>query len=148
MREGHWNLALVQRLSARAAIIKLNDAEAETLFQLTQPMAPFSIEAFCGYWSSAFGPQIICITLGDEGCAVWQRGRLQQFPGFVTTVTDTVGAGDAFAAAFLHGHGHQWPIDQSACFANAVGSIVAIRAGATPAWSVEECLQLSLHPRA
>jgi len=53
-----------------------------------------------------------------------------------------VGAGDAFAAAFLHGNIEHWQIARQACFANALGALVASRAGATPAWTVEECLQL------
>jgi fructokinase len=49
-----------------------------------------------------------------------------------------VGAGDAFAAAFLHGLSRQWGIEEIAVFANRVGAIVASRAGAMPDWSVAE----------
>jgi fructokinase len=52
-----------------------------------------------------------------------------------------VGAGDAFSAAFLHGHQIGWPIERTATFANALGAIVASRAGATPIWTTDECLQ-------
>lgn len=142
LRKGHWNLALVQRLSALASIIKLNDAESMTLFELTQPGETFSLEAFCAYWSSTYGTQMLCITLGDKGCAVWHEGNLHRFPGFAVTVVDTVGAGDAFAAAFLHGHGSHWAIERTAIFANALGAIVASRAGATPSWTIAECLTM------
>ena len=54
------------------------------------------------------------------------------------TVADTVGAGDAFAAAFLHGLRERWPTSQIARFANRVGALVASRSGAIPDWSMIE----------
>lgn len=142
LRDGHWRLDLVQRLSRLASIIKLNEAEAVRLFELVNSSTPFSIEAFCRIWSSTYGGEIICVTLGSKGCAVWQDGQLHIFGGFPVTVADTVGAGDAFTAAFLHGHLCGWPIEKAATFANALGAIVAGRAGATPIWTIDECLQL------
>jgi fructokinase len=142
LREGHWNLKLVQRLSKLASIIKLNAAEAETLFELTNGTKLFSIDVFCRFWSSTYGGQIICITLGDKGCSVWRQDCLQSFPGHSVSVVDTVGAGDAFAAAFLHGYESSWSIERTARFANAVGALVVSRAGAMPNWNIGEILPL------
>lgn len=142
LRKGHWNLPLVQHLSSQASILKLNDTEAETLFGLTRPAEQFSLEQFSRYWSSTYSIETICITLGDKGCAVFRDDALQLFDGFPVEVADTVGAGDAFAAAFLHGHIQGWPMAQQATFANALGALVASRAGATPAWTIEECRQM------
>jgi fructokinase len=142
LRDGHWNLPLVQRLSRLASILKLNDSEAEILFRLTQPNEDFSLERFCRYWSETYDVDTICVTLGSQGCAIFQDKVLQRFGGFKVTVADTVGAGDAFAAAFLHGYGIGWPVATIATFANALGALVASRPGATPAWSVEECRAL------
>jgi fructokinase len=142
LREGHWNLPLVQRLSGQASTLKLNETEAETLFGLTRPTETFSLESFSRYWSSTYGIGTICITLGSQGCAIFSENTLQLFSGVTVEVADTVGAGDAFAAAFLHGCIQGWPIARQASFANALGALVASRAGATPQWSVEECLQL------
>jgi sugar/nucleoside kinase (ribokinase family) len=63
-------------------------------------------------------------------------------PGYKVEVRDTVGAGDAFAAAFLHGYHLGWSTMRTARFANAAGAIVASRAGATPSWSTQECLDI------
>jgi len=142
LRDGHWNLDLVQRLSRLASVIKLNEAEAEKLFELVDDSLQFSIEAFCKSWSSNYGGEVICVTLGSQGCAVWQDGQVHIFGGFPVTVVDTVGAGDAFTAAFLHGYQCGWPLDRTASFANALGAIVASRAGATPIWTIEECQKL------
>lgn len=142
LREGHWNLDLVQRLSRLASIIKLNETEAETLFELSNGATPFSMDVFCRFWSSTYGGEVICITQGDKGCSVWRQGCLTSFPGYPVSVVDTVGAGDAFAAAFLHGHESDRSLERTARFANALGALVASRAGAMPNWTIEECRRL------
>jgi fructokinase len=55
-------------------------------------------------------------------------------------VVDTVGAGDAFAAAFMHGLSRRWPAAEIASFANRVGALVASRHGAIPDWTLEEAV--------
>lgn len=140
LREGHWNPELVQRLSGLASIIKLNESEAETLFRFSCGSEQFSPEKFCGYWSRIYGAKVICITLGEHGCAIWSNDGLQNFKGYPVKTVDTVGAGDAFSAAFLQGAQLGWPMERTASFANALGAIVAGRAGAIPSWTVEECL--------
>jgi fructokinase len=143
LRTGHWNFALVEDLSRLATVLKLNDAEAELLFHRVCGEKPFSLEEFCRYWSSTYGVQMICITLGSAGCAVFIDGTRLSFPGYKVKVVDTVGAGDAFAAAFLHGLDLGWPVERIAPFANSLGALVASRAGATPAWTLDECLDLT-----
>jgi fructokinase len=144
LREGQWELALVQRLSHLASILKLNEVEAQTLFDLTQTtQETFSLEAFCRRWASTYGIDVICVTLGAAGCLVYDRGSVTRAAGYSVTVCDTVGSGDAFAAGFLHGYGLGWPMERTAAFANALGAVVASRAGATPHWTTDEVLALA-----
>ena len=63
--------------------------------------------------------------------------------GYEVRVADTVGAGDAFAATFVHGVGCGWVPKEIADFANRVGALVASRPGGTPAWTIEEARALS-----
>ena len=142
LRTGHWNLPLVLRLSALATVLKLNDTEAEHLFTLTFGTREFDLEEFCRHWSSTYNIETICVTLGSKGCAVFHAEALQAFAGVSIEVADTVGAGDAFAAAFLHGLDAGWPMARTAAFANALGALVASREGATPVWQIDECLSL------
>jgi fructokinase len=63
-------------------------------------------------------------------------------PGFPVKVADTIGAGDAFSAAFVHGINAGWAASQIAGFANRVGALVASRPGGTPKWSIDEAMAL------
>ena len=142
LRTGHWNLDLIKRLSGLATVLKLNDAEAEQLALLTFSQSAFDLERFCRYWAEEYDIETICVTLGGDGCAVLYRSSFGRFPGYRIQVADTVGAGDAFAAAFLHHLHAGLPMDESARFANALGALVASKNGATPHWSAEEYRQL------
>jgi fructokinase len=139
LRDGHWNLDLVERLSHLANTVKMNQTEAEILSQAMRGNRPFHLDEFCQYWSSAYNVETICVTLGSRGCALFDSGRFSTANGFSVKVVDTVGAGDAFSAGLLHGLVMQWPLDQSATFANALGALVASRLGATPDWTLSEC---------
>jgi sugar/nucleoside kinase (ribokinase family) len=46
---------------------------------------------------------IIVMKVGEEGCLVGWEGRCERVPGVAVKAVDTTGAGDAFAAGFLHG---------------------------------------------
>jgi fructokinase len=69
---------------------------------------------------------------------VYSRGDLVSVRGFPVEVADTVGAGDAFTAAFIHTLSDQRPMAAAARFANAVGALVASRPGAIPDWNLAE----------
>lgn len=142
LRDGHWNLALVQQLSAHAAIMQLNEAEARTLHSELSPLEPFSLERFCEEWRERYDIGILCVTRGREGCAVSSSSGFLTFNGFPVDVVDTVGAGDAFAAAFLHGIISRWSLNKTASFANALGAVVAARTGATPDWTFKDVNQV------
>jgi fructokinase len=139
LRDGHWNLGLVRRLSSLSHVLKLNEAEAELLFELTHPGATFDLPSFCEWWSKAHEIDVMCVTLGAEGAVIFSHGST------AVELKDTVGAGDAFAAAFLYAYHHKWTLANAACFANALGAFVASQAGAIPPWTIQEVLSL-IHP--
>jgi fructokinase len=141
LRNKQWDIALVKRLAQNATVLKLNKDEARVLHG-EESHRPFLIEEFCSTWADRFQPSTICLTLGSHGCAIFTEGKMERYSGFATDVVDTVGAGDAFSAAFLHGLSRNWPIDQTARFANALGSIVAGRATAIPDWTLDDLVSL------
>ena len=140
LREGHWSLATIEELSALATVTKLSDSEAESLdASVDASEGPgSSIESFCRRWCNRFGCSTMCVTFGERGCAILKGGRFSQTPGYRVTVADTVGAGDAFSAAFVHGLSQGWSARRIAQCANAVGALVASRSGAIPEWTIAE----------
>jgi fructokinase len=143
LREGQWSLTSVEQLSRRATVVKLSDAEAEFLdAPIHADGLGTSVEDFCRRWIAQYGCEIMCVTFGERGCAILKGNAYNEIPGFRVKVADTVGAGDAFSAAFLHGLDQGWNSERIGTFANAVGGLVASRSGAIPDWRVEDALAM------
>lgn len=132
---------LVRTLARHAHVLKLNEQELPTLQEIGRIRGD-SREQFCRNCLRVFQLDAVCITLGPEGCALLLNNEYLEAPGFSIQVADTIGAGDAFAAALLRGLNAGWPITQIADFANRVGALVASRPGGTPKWTVAEAMAL------
>ncbi len=142
LRNECYTPELVRDLLSRSDIVKLNEDEAaEVQSMLGEPES--SVEAFCHAFTHRFGWQAVCVTLGSKGCALLTAGEYVEAPGYPIKVADTVGAGDAFSAALLHGIALGMPSSAIADFANRVGALVASRSGAVPEWTIEDALRLS-----
>jgi fructokinase len=141
LRPDSWQPSLVQESMSLASVVKFNDTELEELAQVFGRHFT-GFEAFCRSYSAKFGWEAVCITRGAKGCVLLIGDQYIDAPGYSVTVRDTVGAGDAFAAAFVHGLGSGWPAPGIADFANRVGALVASRAGAIPSWTIEEAASL------
>jgi fructokinase len=119
LRRGCYTPELVRDLLSLASVVKVNEDEAELFPDLGEASS-------------------IAITRGEQGCEVRIGSDRAACPGYAVKVADTVGAGDAFAAAFLHGLGAGWSAARTGDFANRLGSLVASRSGAVPEWSPRE----------
>jgi fructokinase len=139
LRPGNYSVQLVIELLELAGVVKLNEEELCTVRKFTR--LPSEIEAFCREGSKRFGWKAVCVTLGARGCAMLCCEEYVEAAGHTVRVADPVGAGDAFAAAFLHGLISHWPVARIAEFANRVGALVASRHGAIPDWTVEEAVE-------
>ena len=137
LRPDSYSEELVRELLSRANVVKLNETEMDALREIAD-LSRESIAAFCSDGTKRFGWETACVTLGERGCALWRAGEYVEAPAVAVKVADTVGAGDAFAAALLDGLSRQAKLTEIAEFANRVGAIVASRAGAIPDWNLEE----------
>lgn len=136
LRPGCYSPTLVAELLGLASVVKLNEEELRTVHGFT--CLPPEVEAFCRQGSRRFGWKAVCVTRGARGCAMLCSDEYLEAAGYPVHVADPVGAGDAFAAAFLHGWSSRWPVAKIAAFANRIGALVASRHGAIPEWNVEE----------
>jgi fructokinase len=137
LRTGSFTPELVRTLAQHADVLKLNEEEVSALSGIAG-IESVSSERFCRNCLSAFQLDALCITLGPDGCALLMNDEFLESPGFPVQVADTIGTGDAFSAALLHGINAGWAAPRIAGFANRVGAIVASRPGGTPKWSIDE----------
>ncbi len=137
LRPDSYSAELVRELLSRANVVKLNETEIGSVREIAD-LSSESVAAFCRDGADRFGWETVCVTLGERGCALWRAGEYVEAPGIPVKVADTVGSGDAFAAALLDGLARQARLTEIAEFANRVGAIVASRPGAIPDWTLEE----------
>lgn len=143
LRPASYDAAVVEQLLRAADVVKMNaDESVEVASLLGWEYA--GLPEFCSELAEAFALEAVCVTRGGEGCSVWRGGEWLEVEAAPVAVADTVGAGDAFAAGFLHAYARGWGMRETAEFANRLGGLVASRAGATPDWRPEE---VGLYPR-
>jgi fructokinase len=131
---------LVVQLARRADVLKLNDGEVGQLaawlrtgeMKHDTPRDAAAIAHACAIIAEATNASRICVTLAEEGAALWDRGKLVTAPAPKVVVKDTVGAGDAFMAGLMVGltRGTETrTVLENAC---RLGAYVASHDGATP----------------
>jgi sugar/nucleoside kinase (ribokinase family) len=77
------------------------------------------------------GVKNVGLKMGVDGCLVMTAdGQTIRIPSFQVDVVDATGAGDAFAAGFIAGVWHKWPLEKTAKFSNAVGALCVTGVGA------------------
>lgn len=90
------------------------------------------------------GIEAVVLKRGQAGAAVHlKNGELIEADPFTVEVCNVLGAGDAFAAGFIHGHLQGWGWHKAARMGNASGAIVVTRQGCANFMPTEqECLDL------
>jgi fructokinase len=141
LRADSYTPQLVREVAQLAHIVKLSEEELPCMSEIVGITAS-SLEKVCREFAHCFNLKAVCITRGPHGCALLLHDEFLEAPGFRVQVADTVGAGDAFSAALIHGIHAGWPMRQIAEFSNRIGALVASRPGGTPQWTMKEALAL------
>lgn len=130
LRPPHDDRAVVEQSLRRADVVKVSEAELARLaewFGLGD-----GVRARAAALAEAFGLDVLFVTRGRAGAAMWRDGRWTEQPGFEIEVRDTVGAGDAFlavaVAALLEGAADAAILRH----ANLIGAYVSTQLGALP----------------
>ncbi|MDZ7314835.1 MAG: carbohydrate kinase [candidate division KSB1 bacterium] len=131
LRKNCWSEEIVRWSLQAADILKLNDEEVNETARLLG-LASASIAEFARKIIADYFLQCVVVTLGEKGVyACSAMGEEAYEPGYQVQVGDTVGAGDACAAGFLHGLLHGKSLAESCRLGNALGALVASTHGAT-----------------
>jgi len=112
----------LKRFVSQASWVAVNDYEARMLCDRTgETLASLSRSHLRG----------VIVTLGAQGCEVWQQGVRTQVPGVAAAeVVDPTGCGDAFRGALLYGLERGWPLERCVALGNRIGALkIACRGG-------------------
>jgi len=94
---------------------------------------------------SALGPEIVGVTLGEEGYVAMVDGEITKHPAYKVDAVDTTGCGDVFHAGFTYGLIHGWDklkcLDFGAWAASRVALELGGRAGIPDAGDYPSCEQ-------
>jgi adenosine kinase len=114
--------AELKQFVAQATWVTVNDYEARMLCERSgETLESLSRSHLRG----------VVVTLGADGCEVWQGGTRTHVPGVAATeVVDPTGCGDAFRGALLYGLERGWALARCVELGNRVGALkIACRGG-------------------
>jgi len=130
LRADYYSREVMERSLRLASALKLNADELIVLsgiFGLSSP-ARNQIESL----ARKFDLDVVALTRGPQGSLLFQGGQWSDCAPAPVAVADTVGAGDAFAAALVLGLLHRMKLDQINQLATGVARFVCSCSGATP----------------
>ena len=136
LRQDYYDRDRLEESVRACHILKLNHEEVAVVAGLLE--LPGDETEVCRALMRQYGVPVTCVTAGAEGCRLHSEEGVIVCPGAEVEVADTVGAGDAFAAAFLKKLTEGASLQEAGRHANRLGALVASRRGAVPEYSLEE----------
>lgn len=115
----------------KADVLKLNEDEAHQLAQLVE-ISHETIPQFCEAISNEWSLQYCLVTLAEKGAFAFSaKGEKIFSPGYKIDLADSLGAGDAFSAGFVHKILRGSYTEEACEYGNILGGLVATTDGAT-----------------
>lgn len=135
LRPPYIDRQVVEYALSKADIIKMNEEELQQLKQWF--VLPGSDDqSLVAALTQRYSASVICVTRGARGAVLWQDSLWSEHKGYRAAARDSVGAGDAFLAALIKGIRNGRKGRSLLAYANAAGSVVAQRNGATPKYDI------------
>ena len=132
LRQNFYTTQVLAESMQLANIVKLNHEELPIMMHLLE-LGHRDEEDSARRLLKAYDLKLLCVTRGSKGSLLMSGDDCNEHSGFKVKVADTVGAGDAFTAALVHGYLRQTSLAQINEIANRVGAWVASQPGAMPA---------------
>jgi fructokinase len=136
LRQSFYSAETLCESARRATVIKLNDEEFPTILRLFDAPAGLSAtqdpRSAMEWVLQKAGAKLVCVTRGACGSLLASQTEYHEHPGLRVTIKDTVGAGDAFAAALVHHYLRGATLAAMNEAANRMGGWVASCSGAMP----------------
>jgi len=133
--------SVIEKLLKKADLVKMNHEE---LFQISawNGLESEDLELAADLVFKHYSLNILCVTLGAEGAFLKTADEELYQSGFPVKIQDTVGAGDAFLAGFIHNYIREKPLKEALEYACLLGAWVASQKGANPRFIVENIKKL------
>jgi fructokinase len=132
LRQHFFSKKIIIESLQLSSILKLNDEELLILIDLLGYQNKKSEEELCRQLIEIYGLNLVCLTKGEKGSLLITDKEIVEHPGYQITVADTVGAGDAFAAAIIVKYLEGISLKKISEAANKLSSWVTSQHGATP----------------
>ncbi len=143
LRRNCFTAETVRQSIAAANILKLNEKEAVAVGEMLG-LPQLALPELTLQMAKRAGLEAVVVTLAEKGVfAASREGDLVYVPGFRVTVVDSLGAGDAFSAGFIHQSLRGASLREACAFGNLLGAVTATKRGGTPSISTDEiaCLE-------
>jgi fructokinase len=132
LRHSFFTPDMLARSLRLSTVVKLNAEELSAAGSMLSLRASGELETARALLE-LFDLRLVAVTRGAAGSLLVSREEADEHPGFrAERVADTVGCGDAFAAALAHCLRLGAPLPLANEIANRVGSWLATQRGATP----------------
>lgn len=132
LRQHFFSTKVIDESLKLSSILKLNIEELPILIDLLGYQNKNSEKELCKLLIEKYKLDLICLTKGKNGSLLITDREIVEHPGYQITVTDTVGAGDAFTAVLAVQYLRGISLKKISETANRLGSWVASQVGATP----------------
>ena len=130
LRQHYYSEGIIMKSLEVSDILKINDEELETVSDI------FALEGDqterCRRLIEMFSLRLVILTKGSKGSDVVTVDKVDSVVPVDVAVVDTVGAGDAFTAAFIVSYLRGDSIEDAHRLAGEVSSYVCTKAGAMP----------------
>ena len=130
LRQHYYSRELLEASLQLADILKINDEEIRTVAELFA--LPGDDAAVCRALAARFGLRLVILTKGPAGSEVVTADAVIPQPAGEAVVVDTVGAGDAFTAAFVVAYLRGDSLADAQRLASDTAAYVCSRKGAMP----------------
>ncbi|NIG57133.1 carbohydrate kinase family protein [Chitinophaga sp. Cy-1792] len=140
LRPPHFTMEHIHWLLEHADIIKLNIGELQEISNWYSFQG--DMKSLVAQLAEKFLPEVILVTLGAEGCLLYEDGDFYEVSGHKVTVADTIGSGDALLAGYLHSRLLGSKSQAALKYANALGALVATKNGGCPQYDEAEIVEM------
>ncbi len=132
IRQNFYSIEAIEESIKISNILKLNTDELKIIRDLFTYSNNKNEIDLCLELINDFKLDLLCLTRGENGSLVLNSKEYYEHPGYKVSVSDTIGAGDAFTAAMIVQYLKGKTLREISDLANRLGSWVASQSGPTP----------------